>query len=204
VNVQNLTGHAGCVNDLQYNPLIGVVGSLVSVSDDQSIIVWDLDNSFANAQPLTACSSINSLLVLPLGQMVAGSTEISVWDKSFSSLASVATPDSTAILSMVLMPDGVTIACGMNDSTIRLFSMRSFSFTGVTLIGHSQRVNTLDLIVLPPNNLSYLISGSDDKLVLIWDMTANIPIKRIITSSAVNSIALLRNCPHGTGLFLWT
>jgi WD40 repeat protein len=124
---------------------------------------------------------------------VAGSAEISVWDKSYSSLASVAAPDSTAILSMVLMPDGVTIACGMNDGTIRMFSTRSFSFTGVPLIGHSQRVNSLDLVLLPPNNVPYLISGSDDQLVMIWDLTENILIKSFDTGSAVNSVVLLRN-----------
>jgi WD40 repeat protein len=192
----NLTGHTGCVNDLEYNYWIGTAGSLVSVSSDMSLIVWDLANSFANVKTLTTSYPINCLVVLPLGEMVTGFSSwsrIEIWNVSYVSLGHQTTTGN--ILSMVLMFDLITIACGLADSTIVLFDSSTNTF-GVTLTGHTQQVNKLDLIVLSPSNLEFLISGSNDGYAIIWDMTANSLSKRFNMGSYVKSVAYLYNASN--------
>jgi WD40 repeat protein len=186
---KNLTGHTGCVNDVQYNPLIGATGSLVSVSTDTTLIVWDL-SSFTNIKRLLQAGPISCLLILPLGQMVTGSAAIIAYDTSFTKLFSVNPPSAPIIKSMAMMLDGVTVACGMNDSTILIFNMSSKTF-GQSLTGHTQQVNTLDLLILAPDNQPFLISGSDDGLVNVWDVIENFIVKSINFSSPVNSVAYL-------------
>jgi WD40 repeat protein len=193
VITKTLTGHSGCVTDLQFNPLIGASGSLASSADGSTFIVYDLASSYTNVKQITNSISFNCLLILPLGQIVVGYTKIGIVDTSFNILANTNTPSSIPVLSMALMLDGVTIACGLSDNTIRLFSTSSYSFTGVSLTGHTQQVNSLELIVLSPYNLPFLISGSSDGSVMIWNMTSNAMIKTISMNSSVYSVAILYN-----------
>jgi WD40 repeat protein len=189
--ISTLTGHTGCVNDLKYNPFIGSTGSLISGSSDMSVIVWDLSSWFMNVKTLTTSSAINSLLIMPSGTIVAGSNMISFWSTAYSLWPNSAAPST--ILSMILLNDGVTIACGMSDSTIRLYSTSSGSFTGVSLTGHTLAVNSIDLLLLPAsaNNLPFIISGSADGYVKIWNLKTNTLVKSINIGTAVKSVAYL-------------
>jgi WD40 repeat protein len=193
--------HVGCVNEVKFHPTIGALGALVSVGADRLAKVWTLA-SYSYALVLTLGTfnqSINCFVILSTGHMVFGSNRIDMWDTNYqSSIGSpgfvyptgVSTP--TAILSMAVLSDGVTVACGMDDGKIRLFNTNSKTFDSI-LIGHMSAVNALVLIQLPSTSEIYLMSGSDDRFVFIWELSTNELVKQINMSVLVKSLAFFYN-----------
>jgi WD40 repeat protein len=196
--------HTGCVNDLKLNPLIPTHGALVSVGADKLVKTWYFNVDYTLVLFGEAMGpfeqAIYCFVILSTGHMVFGSNRIDMRDinrhniinsPGFVYPTGVSTP--TAILSMAVLSDGVTVACGMNDGKILLFNTNSKTFDSI-LIGHTSAVNALVLIQLPSTNKTYLMSGSDDKRVNFWDDdTTKELVKQINLDVSVKSLAYLAN-----------
>ena len=57
-----------------------------------------------------------------------------------------------------------------------------------SLIGHKNNINTVRYFINRKNYNEYLISGDDDKIVIIWDVTNNFKIKHKIMTKYENDI----------------
>jgi WD40 repeat protein len=194
--------HTGCINDMKYQQSLGVV---ISVGNDSMAKVWNVTGS--NLTLLgshNVSQGINCVVFLKNGNIVTGSNRIDMWTQAFQlqTGAGVLPSDSAvSILSMTVLADGLSIACGMSDGKIQIFDSVAKTFTS-TLTGHTSSVNALDLIVMPNNKIS-LISGSDDMHVNVYDLTSgNALVKRISMGSEVKSLYFMYNeTETGTGLF---
>jgi WD40 repeat protein len=193
-----ILGHTDCVTDLAYNPWIGnaTIGAMISVSADHQMIAWDLWLSTFNILNSTNLTyAANCLLVLNNGVMITGGpVQLNMWSINFTNILTVDVPNSATIQCMTLLPDLVTLACGLNDSKIILFNMTTNTFDKV-LYGHTKKVNVLQAFVFPGNNVTYLISGSDDTYVYFWHMSAYLPVRQLKLGStqAVKSLYYLHS-----------
>ena len=73
------------------------------------------------------------------------------------------------ILSIILIENDRIIVTGGGDASIKLWSVGSFSPIA-TLLGHESGVRSLLSYIRADNCLKYLISASDDKNIIIWDI----------------------------------
>jgi WD40 repeat protein len=168
--VNTFEAHTGCVNDLKYHQNLSAV---ISVRDDRLVKVRAWATLTNTLGPVNA--SINCVGILRNGNIVAGSNRIDMWSQAYD----LQTPpagvfpngsySTEAILSMTLLADGLTVACGLSDGRIRFFSSVRSTFQATILDGHSnQPVNGLDFILAANRKEVFLMSGSDDMHVNIW------------------------------------
>ncbi len=192
----------GCVNDLKYHPLIGA-GAMVSAGADKYVKVW---NSAAYSYVLLSTTPmgpvnqiINCLVILRNGKIVAGSNRIDMWTQTYTNdltggLNPISSTSTVAILSMTTLDDGLTVACGLANGQIKFFDSVNKVFLSMTLNGHSnQPVNTLDLLMMSSTRQLYLVSGSDDMYVNIWEYSTGYLAKRISMGAMVKSVYMLYN-----------
>jgi WD40 repeat protein len=96
---------------------------------------------------------------------------------------------SKAVYSVAFSPDGKTLACGSEDSAIKLWDVT----TGAelrSLAGHSGRVNS---VAFSPNGRT-LVSGSEDRTVKLWDVASGIELRSLKAHSGpIRSVAFSPN-----------
>ena len=80
----------------------------------------------------------------------------------------------------------------MADGLIRFYDSVNRSFTNTVLTGHTAAVNGLDLLITPNNNV-FLLSGSDDMTVNVYELTyGNKLVKSIPVGVAVRALRLVK------------
>ncbi len=105
------------------------------------------------------------------------------------------TGHSDRINSLAFSPDGLTLASGSEDKTIKLWDVRTGKVKN-TLTGHSGRINSL---AFSPDGLT-LAHGSNDKTIKLWDTKTN-ELKSTLTESGwLNSIQSITFSPDGLTL----
>jgi WD40 repeat protein len=93
---------------------------------------------------------------------MATSTGVYFYDpNTMDQIRKIETPDM--VRSIVFLPDGILLAGGMNDGSVRLWRVDDGSLVH-TLKGHSDSVNS---IACSPDG-SLLASGSSDKTIRVW------------------------------------
>ena len=66
---------------------------------------------------------------------------------------------------MKYSPDGLFIASGSFDKTVRIWDINTQKQVGGNLEGHKHNVNTLDY----SSDGKYVVSGSVDETIRIWN-----------------------------------
>ncbi|MBD2436048.1 serine/threonine-protein kinase [Nostoc sp. FACHB-110] len=107
------------------------------------------------------------------------------------SLANNFKAHSKYVVSVVVSPDGQTIASsGESESNIKVWNLNTAQEL-FTLNGHTQKVNA---IAIHPNG-KILVSGSDDKTIKIWNLTTGEIIRTLEGHS--DSVQALAISPNG-------
>ena len=189
-----LEGHTGGVNSVLFSP-DGL--TLASGSYDGTIRLWDV----ASGQPKATLeghwvgSFSFSLDGLTLANGGSWDDRIRLWDVASGQLQATLEGHTSAVNSVLFLPDGLTLASGSYDGTIRLWDVASGQ-PKATLEGHTSAVNS---VLFSPDGLT-LASGngdtpwifsaaSGDGTIRLWDAASG-QLKATLEghTSAVNSV----------------
>jgi WD40 repeat protein len=167
-----LTGHTAPVRSVVF----GADGKLlVSAGDDSTIRFWDISDPAhwkAISSPLSTPEAVSTMALGPDGKTLAsgGQTAAELWDISDPAAPLKLSDFSTGHSgpsSLAFTPDGKTLAVGALDSLIDLFDIsepRQPQRIGIPLIYHNGPVRAIAMSPTGPT----LVSGSDDKSILLW------------------------------------
>jgi WD40 repeat protein len=171
--VQKLIGHQAPVNCLSYNYAGNM---LASGSSDQTVRLYD---SMYRFEPLIEegtnrhYSAVQSLIFDKSGKfLLTGDKDgkLLLWDvPTRKTVKSYQT--NTSINDLCLSPTPANILIANAEPSIKIFGLASGKVIR-TLDGHKDAVNCLALAY----NNKYLISGSNDKTAIIWDLKTMKPL----------------------------
>lgn len=211
--VKLLKGHEQDIYSLDFFP----DGSkLVSGSGDRTVRIWDLVSSQC-ALTLSIEDGVTTVAVSPDGKLIAaGSLDriVRVWDANTGFLVERLDSEGEggnghkdSVYSVTFTQDGKEITSGSLDRTVKLWSlnnsqqnqMKPSSNCEVTYVGHKDFV----LSVCATADGEYVLSGSKDRGVIIWEKETGSPLlmlqghRNSVISVSVNQIL----CGPGGGFF---
>ena len=174
--MQYLTGSSSSVSAVAFSP---DGKTLVSVSDDNMVEIWDMEGGEPIGQQSLASpsNSIKSLAFNADGPMLASAGSdgvISLWDVRSGSLVGQLQNDS-AISSLAFSPDGKILASGNFDQTLSLWDLNTLQRIGQPLSGFNDTVTS---IAISPDNAVLAWGGCSLRLgdscsrghVILWDL----------------------------------
>ena len=166
---------------------------IYSVSED-SIKIWDINLGICIKKIQLDKIERNSFLVFEPKcfskdkKYLLGKTDsiIAIWDVSNGKLINKISCDSkinTASLSI----DGNYIFFG-TDSTIKIWNLKTGNWMN-SFLGHKSAVNS----ICESDDMKFIISGSEDSTIKVWEIEKNLCIKTIKVDDAVNKISIFFN-----------
>ena len=185
-----LIDHTSFVNGLAFSLDSDL---LVSGSDDTSIRLWNVAQP-AQASPVRAkldarhTASVNSIAFSPDGKKFASVGNdglVLLWDWNGTQSppltnATILTGHTGYVKSVAFNHDGTLLASTGFDSRIILWDTGTGEQIGPALSVHSRAVNGISFGVKSQdsNQLPYLISGSNDRTMIQWNLSARQPLSR--------------------------
>jgi len=164
--VRKFEGHTEPVNAVA----LSVDGkSLVTGSNDKSVIVWDATTGKIQRVFQGHLKEVICVAIRPDGQQIASASEdgsIRLWPLATSDEQKSVTDATDNLWTVAYSPDGRTFATGGADRTIRVYDTNSGKLL-TKLEGHKGAVTALAF--LTPNLLA---TTSGDKTLKIWDIAA--------------------------------
>ncbi len=163
--IANLTDHTNKVSSLAILPNT----NLVSGSFDSTIKIWN-STTFKLIKSIHFDDEVLVVAILPISNILFGIHDLTIGIidgisyKIIKSINADSFPLSFAILSNNNTNTNIVAACF--DSIIRIFDSESLELIK-TLVGHTKQVNTV--AILPISR--YIVSGSDDLTIKIWNST---------------------------------
>jgi WD40 repeat protein/energy-coupling factor transporter ATP-binding protein EcfA2 len=192
-----LVGHVGGVSSVAFSP---DGKTIASGSDDNTIILWDVETHQPIGQPLTGhTTSVTSVAFSPDGKTLAtgswGSTII-LWNvKTRQPIGQPLTEHIKPVISVAFSTDGSTLASGSDDNTIILWDVETHQPIGQPLVGHAARI--VNIAFSPDDNT--LASGSYDNTIILWNVKTRQPIGRPLTGHT-NIVLSVAFSPDGDSL----
>jgi len=176
--MRSLSGHDGPVVRVAFAP---DALTLFSAGDDGTVRVWEIESG--QAEKLSAGNkALNDLALSADGSTLAAIGEdglVQVWNAETGQTIQSIGPNESSKLAVALSADGTIVAAG-DDENIQLWD----THTGQALqklqghweneekqeywLGHEKKVTAL---AFGPDG-TYLVSGSAEGTILIWDITA--------------------------------
>ncbi len=193
-----LTGHDGPVNSVAWSP----TGSLIaSGSDDETIVIWDVSTRKAVTRLKGHTDEVRSVVWSPDGLRLASAQFIGttvIWD-SITDRSVTSSTAGLATFNLAWSPDGSQMA------GTAIYSAQVWDLSSDQLL-HKLDGHTVGLAagsemtaVAYSSDGSLLASGSDDRLVIIWDAVTGQPVK-VLEGVHTDSITGMAFSPDGLRL----
>ena len=182
--IATLKGHAGAISSVVFSPLDGA--TLASGSLDRTVRLWDLAKYEEVATVEELGDGVVTVAYSPDGtNLVSGAIDGTVLFRDLETGNAAGLSGHGILSSMALSSDGVTVAMGYHDGTVRLWDVARKARIA-TLEGHTAGVGTV--------SFSYdgetLASGSRDRTVRLWDVKSGEPAGMLEGhNSAVTSVS---------------
>jgi WD40 repeat protein len=180
-NVKFSKRHSSFVNGLAFSP--GENTTLVSAGDDKHIWFWNFSrkNGDAREAPSLHKAPINSIAFSPDGTKFASAADdnvIFLWDWDGKQGLLRKDPKRLEghtgyVKSIAFNDDGTILASSGFDNSIILWNAGTGQQIGPSLTVHSGAINSVAFGTrdIEGQKLPYLISGSDDHTVILWDLS---------------------------------
>ena len=183
--VRKFEGHSKGINSIA---LSKDGATLISGSEDQTVIVWDattgkLDRAFqGHIQPVTAVA------IRPDGKQVASGSEdgsIRLWPLNKADEHRAFTEAKDNLWAVAYSGDGKTTAAAGADRVVRVYDAMTGKLTK-ELPGHKGAVTSLAYL-----GSDKVVSGAGDKLLKIWDIASGVATDCEGHGSAVLAVAAI-------------
>jgi WD40 repeat protein len=189
-----LHGHTGSVVSVAFSP-DGKI--LTSGSNDDTIILWDVNTHQQIDQPLTGHHwGVKSVAFSPNGKILAsGSADstIILWDvTTHQQLGPFLSTQTARVESVAFSPDGKILASGNEDNTILLWDVVSRQPLGRPLSKHRDYVSEVAF----SSDGKILASGSADSTIILWDVATRKPLGQPLRKHT-NSVLSVAFSPNG-------
>jgi WD40 repeat protein len=179
---KNLGGHDSFVNTLAFSP---DGARLVSGGDDKAILVWDVSdpqNAVEIKRYVPHSAAVTSLAFSLDGKKLASGSDdktVLLWNWDPQAKDPLKDPKkleghTAYVKSVAFSPDGKWLASAGFDNSVILWDATSGEQLGPPLQAHTKAVNTIALG--GTSAAPYLVSGSDDRTLILWDLAARQPI----------------------------
>ncbi len=147
-------------------------------SKDNRIRIYSADDYSLQHDFEAHTLPVTSLQFSPDGKyLISGSrdAQLNIWETENFSLHKTIPAHLFAIYSIEFHPSGMYFASAGRDKTIKIWSTDDFSLKKIISIekGYQSHMYSINKIVWESNN-EQLISVSDDKLVMIWDVRIDV------------------------------
>ncbi|BDM83852.1 hypothetical protein AM10699_67130 (plasmid) [Acaryochloris marina MBIC10699] len=177
---------------------------LISDSKDGTVQIWDTESDKPIGQPLKDHErEFLSVAISYDGQRIitgSGDGTVRIWDTNTGKLIGQPLKGHEGTVSAVAIShDGQRIISGGMDKTVRIWDTNTGKLIGQPLKGHEEVVTS---VALSPHIISrdhakdndqYIVSGSADNTVWIWDANTGKPIgqplkghREVVTSVAIS------------------
>ncbi|KAK3841865.1 MAG: WD40-repeat-containing domain protein [Linnemannia gamsii] len=184
--VRNLKRHSDYVNCVTYSPN-DKVPCLASVSDDGTILLWDVESGEPFFTLKGHGGRVLSAAFSPNGKVLAtggSDNTVRLWWVETGGAGHVLEGHTMEVTSIAFSPNGFQFASGSSDGTIQVWEtseaedgsnldqptiIDNFK-AGITLRGPSGQIRT---IAFSPTGLQ-IASAFDDKILRIWDVQARV------------------------------
>jgi WD40 repeat protein len=182
-----LLGHRSFVNSLAFSP---DGNTLVSGSDDKTILLWDVSEPGKASQKGAAIqihtAPVNSIAFSPDGKRFASASSdntVALWQWISGSLQNPVKLEghNGYVTSVAFNADGSTLASAGFDNHVILWNASSGEQIGPPLSAHSGAINAVTFGITKTSDgkdFPYLISASDDRTIIQWDLSTRQPLSQ--------------------------
>ena len=191
-------GSANCVTQAQD-------GRIISGGGDHDIIIWGLDRKKPEKYLRPPALQTHSICCTKDGTIVATHDNglLTVWDLTTSEQRAVLKVSEKAVRAICLLPSS-QIAAGADDGLISIWDLSCKALACKTIGSKICQLSFKGFrgpirgICFHPNGS--LISGSEDGMVMIWNLITGLCTKVLYQDAAVTAVAILEDGRIAAGL----
>ena len=156
-------------NEIRFLKYLSMNGYVASSSDDRTVNIWNPYTGESIRKYAKHSGSVYQIDQIDLDILVSGSGDktIHIWKISTGELVYTIKQFKEGVISIKSLSNGL-IAYGLDDIkyNINIYNYLTNALVK-TLIGHSGLVNSIEKL-----NEQFLVSGSSDSQVIIWNLTS--------------------------------